>query len=176
MLLDRLFRTRPALTAGRALYALAVDQARSPGLYADLGVPDTVEGRFELYSLHVVLLLDRLRGQGTEAGEISQILFDAYVKDLDAALREMGVGDLSVGKKMRKLGEAFYGRGKAYDVAFAALPDAGPLEALLVRTAYAGGLAPAAPRLAAYVIAQRAALAGQPLERLAVGEAEWGAA
>ena len=176
MLLDRLFRPRPAQAAGRALYALAVDQARSPALYAELGVPDTVEGRFELYSLHVVLLLDRLRGQGPEAADVSQVLFDAYVKDLDTALREMGVGDLSVGKKMRKLGEAFYGRGKAYDAAFAALPDSGPLEALLVRTVYAGALAPAAPRLAAYVIAQRTALAAQPFERLAAGAAEWGAA
>ena len=134
MLLDRLFRPRPAQAAGRALYALAVDRARMPGLYADLAAPDTAEGRFEIYSLHVVLLLDRLRGQGAEAAEVSQVLFDAYVKDLDTALREMGVGDLSVGKKMRKLGEAFYGRVKHYDDAFAALPDRGPLEAMIART------------------------------------------
>src|SRR5437764_15482681 len=113
MLLDRLFRPRPALAAGRALYARAVDQSRAPSLYADFGTPDTAEGRFELYSLHVVLLLDRLRGHGDLAVDVSQVLFDSYVKALDNALREMGVGDLAVGRKMRKLGEAFYGRGKS---------------------------------------------------------------
>jgi cytochrome b pre-mRNA-processing protein 3 len=175
MLLDRLFRPRAALAVGRSLYALAVDQARMPGLYTELGAPDTVEGRFDTYSLHVVLLLDRLRGQGAEAADVSQVLFDAYVKDLDTALRELGVGDLSVGKKMRKLGEAFYGRGKSYEAAFAALPDTGPLEALLIRTVYAGAPATTAPRLAGYVVAQRAALAAQPIERLLAGEVEWGA-
>lgn len=173
MLLERLWRPRPALSAGRALYARAVEQARTPGLYADLGAPDTVEGRFELYSLHVVLLLDRLRGHGEVAGDVSQTLFDTYVKGLDTALREMGVGDLAVGRKMRKLGEAFYGRGKSYETAFAALPDAAPLEALLTRTVYADADPDPMPRLAAYVLAQRAALASQALEPLLAGEVAW---
>ena len=110
MLLDRLFRPRPAQAAGRALYARAVEQSRMPALYSDLGAPDTVEGRFEVYTLHVMLLLDRLRGEGAEAAEVSQALFDTYVQALDHALREMGVGDLSVGRKMRRLGEAFVAR------------------------------------------------------------------
>lgn len=173
MLLDRLFRPRAAQAAGQALYARAVEQARSPGLYSDLLAPDTAEGRFEIYSLHVVLLLDRLRGHGQDAKEVSQALFDAYVKDLDHALRELGVGDLSVGRKMRKLGEAFYGRGKAYEAAFAALPDQAELEALIARTVYADADASPAPRLTAYVLAQRAALAGQPVEALAAGEVAW---
>ena len=173
MVLDRLFRPRPALIAGRALYAEAVEQARAPALYGELGAPDTVEGRFELYSLHVVLLLDRLRGQGEAAAEVSQALFDTYISSLDHALRELGVGDLSVGRKMRRLGEAFYGRGKSYDAALAALPDQAPLEALLARTVYAEADAAPAPRLAAYILAQRAALAAQPLERLLAGEAAW---
>lgn len=173
MLLDRLFRPRPALAAGRALYVRAVEQSREPGLYAGLGAPDTVEGRFEIYSLHVVLLLDRLRGEGGPAVEVSQALFDTYVKALDNALREMGVGDLSVGRKMRKLGEAFYGRGKSYETAFAALPDEAPLQALVARTVYAQADADAAPRMVAYVLAQRAALARQPAERLLAGEVDW---
>ena len=173
MLLDRLFRPRPATAAGRALYARAVDQSREPALYAGLGAPDTVEGRFELYSLHVVLLLDRLRGHGEAATDVSQALFDTYVKGLDNALREMGVGDLSVGRKMRKLGEAFYGRAKSYEAAFAALPDEAQMQALIARTVYAEGDASPAPRLAAYVLDQRAALAGQPLEALLAGEVAW---
>lgn len=173
MLLERLFRPRPAREAGRALYARAVDQARSPALYADFGAPDTPEGRFEVYTLHVMLLLDRLRGQGAAAQEVSQSLFDTYVKALDHALRELGVGDLAVGRKMRRLGEAFYGRGKSYDAAFAALPDASALQALIARTVYAGGDAGQAHRLAAYVLAQRAALAPQPLDALLAGRVDW---
>jgi cytochrome b pre-mRNA-processing protein 3 len=176
MLLDRLFRPRPALAAGRALYARAVEQSRSPALYSRLGAPDTVEGRFEIYSLHVVLLLDRLRGEGEPAAEVSQALFDTYVKALDDALREMGVGDLAVGRKMRKLGEALYGRGKSYETAFTALPDEEPLKALIARTVYAEADAAAAPGMAAYVLAQRAALAAQPADRLLAGEVQWAAA
>ena len=176
MIFDRLFRPRPAQAAGRALYANAVDQARRPSLYAQLQAPDTPEGRFEVYTLHVVILLDRLRGHGVQASETSQVLFDTYVQSLDDALREMGVGDLSVGKKMRKLGEAFYGRAKSYEAAFKALPDVQPLTALLERTVYAGVDSPPAPDLADYVLTQRATLAEQPLERLLEGEAAWSAA
>lgn len=172
-MLLRLFRSRPAQAAGRALYAAAVEQSRSPMLYSRLGAPDTAEGRFEVYSLHVVLLLDRLRQSGEQAKETSQAVFDTYVKSLDHALREMGVGDLSVGKKMRKLGEAFYGRVRSYHAAFAALPDATPLRDLLSRTVYAGADTKPAAALAGYVLAQREHLAGQALDDLLAGRAQW---
>jgi len=177
MLLDRLFRPRPAQAVGRALYAQVVEQARRPALYQVMAAPDTVEGRFELYTLHVVLLLERLRAAGGPGpAEAAQALFDTYIKGLDDALREMGVGDLSVGKKMRRLGEAFYGRGKSYDEAFAALPDRGPLIALLARTVYEGADPSGAAALADYVAAQREAIAGAPVERLLAGEAPWATA
>ena len=176
MLLDRLFRSRPARATGRTLYARVVEQARQPRLYEALGCPDTAEGSFELYTLHLVLLLERLRGQGERAGETSQALFDTYLSALDHALRELGVGDLSVGKKMRKLGEAFYGRGKSYDAALAALPDRQPLVELLARTVYEAGDAAKAPELAAYLLKQREQLAAQPVEDLLAGEVRWGTA
>ncbi len=172
-MLKRLFKPRPAQAAGEALYASMVAQARTPALYAELGAPDTREGRFEIYSLHVYLLLERLKDQGPQAADTGQALFDAYVSALDNALREMGVGDLSVGKRMRKLGEAFYGRIKGYEAALAALPDTAPLEALLGRTVYADGEAAQAPALAGYIVARRAALAAQPLERLFAGDVTW---
>ena len=124
MRLNRLFSPRPAVLAGRRLYTAAVAQARTPVFYARMGAADTVEGRFEVYTLHLVLLLRRLKGQGAVASEVSQALFDAYLRGLDDGLRQMGVGDLSVGKKMRKLGEAFYGRAKAYDKALELLEEA----------------------------------------------------
>ena len=174
-MLKSLFKPKPAVTAGRALYARVVEQARTPALYLDLGAPDTVGGRFEIYSLHVVLLLERLRGQGQAAADVSQALFDAYVKGLDDALRELGVGDMVVGKKMRKLGEAFYGRGKNYQAALDQLPDRAPLEAVMGRTVYAG-VEDRSRDLGDYVLAVRESLARNPLEALLQGQVDWRAA
>ncbi|MEW6019142.1 MAG: ubiquinol-cytochrome C chaperone family protein [Pseudomonadota bacterium] len=176
MILERLFRPRPARAAGAKLYTAVVDQARAPDFYGRLGVPDTVEGRFELYSLHLMLLLDRLKRQGPLAAEVSQALFDTYVAALDDALREMGVGDRSVGKKMRKLGEAFYGRIKSYEAALAELPETAALAAVIGRTVYAEADAPALADLVAYVARQREDLANQPLEALVAGDVTWVAA
>ena len=163
---------RPAVQAGRVLYAAAAEQARRPEFYTRLGVADTSNGRFEVYSLHVILLLNRLKGRGEQAAETAQALFDAYVGSLDHALREQGVGDLSMGKKMRRLGEAFYGRVKSYDEALAALPDRGPLETLLARTALEEGGEPAGP-LADYAVRATAVLAVLPDETLLGGAAAW---
>jgi cytochrome b pre-mRNA-processing protein 3 len=172
MNLAQIFRPRPARAAGRRLYAAAVAEARRPEPYAELGVPDTPEGRFELYTLHVLMLIERLRGAGQAAAEASQALFDAYIRGLDDGLRELGVADTSIGKKMRRLGEAFYGRGKSYDAALAALPDEGPFAAFLARTVYQEDDPPAAA-LARHLLAKRAALAGCDAGRLASGESPW---
>jgi cytochrome b pre-mRNA-processing protein 3 len=173
MKLSSLFQPRPAVIAGRRLYASAAGQARQPVFYAALGAPDTVEGRFELYTLHVALLLRRLKGQGAQAGETAQGLFDAYVDNLDHALREMGVGDLSVGKKMRKLGEAFYGRVRNYDEAFSSLPDAEPLAAIIGRTVLIDRTGADSKPLLDYATAAMAGLDAQPLEALLQGNASW---
>jgi cytochrome b pre-mRNA-processing protein 3 len=171
MSLSRLFAPRPAVLAGRRLYGSVVAQARHPAFYEQLGAADTVEGRFELYTLHVVLLLWRLKRQGPQAAETSQALFDAYLRGLDDALREMGVGDLSVGKKMRKLGEAFYGRVKSYDLALDALPDPQALSEVIGRTVSLGGGDQAA--LTEYAVRVLAALADVTLETLLGGEVAW---
>ncbi len=174
MLLQRLFTANPAQGAGRALYASAVDQARRPAFYRDLGVTDTVEGRFELYSLHVALLLIRLKGQGQIAAETAQHLFDAYVRGLDDALRDLGVSDVKVGRRMKSLGEAFYGRLKSYQDAIEALPgSARELEALLRRTALEERPGPDAARLSRYVAGAAEDLRGQALETLLEGRVSW---
>src|SRR6202048_744644 len=99
-----------------AIYGMIVTQAREPLFYRDLGVPDTVNGRFDLLLLHLWMVLRRLKG--TEGGtELAQALFDRFCEDMDANLREMGVGDLAVPKRMQAFGEAFYGRAAAYDLA-----------------------------------------------------------
>lgn len=169
---QRIFKPRPARTAGEALYAAAAAQARQPALYLQGGVPDSREGRFELYTLHVVLLMDRLRGEGAQADETSQALSERYVRGLDDAFRELGVGDVALAKKMKALGQAFYGRLKAYGEAFAALPDAVALEDVIARTVLEGGEGDRAG-LTDYVLRTRTALAGQPLDALCAGDVVW---
>ena len=176
MFLRRLMGPGPAKAAGRRLYAAVVAQARAPWLYAALAAPDTPDGRFEVYTLHVLMVLERLTAAGAKAGPVSQALFDAYLSGLDHGLRELAVGDLSVGKAMRKLAEAFYGRGKAYDAALEALPDRAALEAMVARTVFSGveGTNPAP--FADYLLATRARLAAAPLEVLMAGDIDWRAA
>ena len=163
----------PAKSAAARLYAETVAQARAPALYAQFGAPDTPEGRFELYTEHVVLVLERLRDQGAEAASLSQAYFDIYLSALDYGLRELAVGDLSVGKTMRKLGEAFYGRAKAMEEALSKLPDRSDLEALLKRTAYGDAPGVDASGLATYLLQAREDLAATPLEHLLNGAAGW---
>jgi cytochrome b pre-mRNA-processing protein 3 len=164
-------KPRASEEAGRALYAAAVAQARLPVFYTQLGVPDSANGRFELYSLHTILLMRGLKGRGEAAGEASQSLFDTFVSSLDDALREQGVGDLSMAKKMRKLGEAFYGRVRSYDETFDELPNAEPLRALIGRTVCAdGGDAEALTAYAASVLSNFAEDGGSALVE---GRVDW---
>ena len=99
-----------------AIYGMIVTQAREPLFYRDLGVPDTVNGRFDLVLLHLWLVLRRLKSVAAGT-DLSQALFDHFCEDMDDNLREMGIGDLAVPKRMRAFGEAFYGRAAAYDMA-----------------------------------------------------------
>ena len=111
-----------------AIYGMIVTQAREPAFYRDLGVSDTVNGRFDLLLLHLWMVLRRFRSV-PDTRNASQALFDRFCDDMDANLREMGVGDLTVPKRMQAFGEAFYGRAAAYDAAFAAGGEA-PAKAL----------------------------------------------
>jgi cytochrome b pre-mRNA-processing protein 3 len=97
------------------LYQAIVQQARRPVWYRELGVPDTPEGRFEMIALHVALVLRRLRREGAPGQALAQQLFDAMFADLDGSLRELGVGDLSVGSYVKRLAGNFYARLAALD-------------------------------------------------------------
>jgi cytochrome b pre-mRNA-processing protein 3 len=123
-MLSKLFRTRPEKTTAKALHDAIVAASRTRELYADLAVPDTLEGRFELVLLHAALVIDVLRdGDDPKAVKISQLVFDYMFEDFDIAMREMGVGDSGVGKKIRFMAEGFYGRAKGYTDALAADAD-----------------------------------------------------
>jgi cytochrome b pre-mRNA-processing protein 3 len=145
----RRFRLNSQDSSIRDLYGAIVAQARSVAFYSDFGVPDTVEGRFDLIVLHIVLLLARLDRNGSSARGIGQKLFDVFCNDLDANLREMGTGDFAVPKRMRAFGEAFYGRQSAYLAALAA-PDDWELENALARNIFHGVNGDGVGRLARY--------------------------
>jgi cytochrome b pre-mRNA-processing protein 3 len=104
----------PSRRTIETIYGTIVAQAREPVFYSAWGVPDTVNGRFEMIVLHLWMVLRRTQGN-KELSSYAQTLFDHFCSDLDANLREMGVGDLAVPKRMQKFGEAFYGRAAAYD-------------------------------------------------------------
>ncbi len=103
----------------RAVYAQIVAKARQPWLYLNAGVPDTVSGRFDMITLHSFFLMEHLGGKGKPESKFSQLLFDEVFMDMDHSLREMGVGDMSVGKKIRKMSEVFYGACNGYRAAMA---------------------------------------------------------
>jgi cytochrome b pre-mRNA-processing protein 3 len=136
---------------------MIVTQAREPLFYRDLGVPDTVNGRFDVLILHLWMVLRRLKSV-EDGAELSQALFDHFCDDMDANLREMGVGDLTVPKRMRAFGEAFYGRAAAYDQALTA--GAGSLAQALSKNILSGGDLEKARQLAFYTEAAIASLAG----------------
>jgi len=118
MKLSNLFKKMSSIPPERAVYAQIVAKARQPWLYRNAGVPDTVTGRFDMITLHSFLVLEHVAGKGKIETEFAQALFDEIFLDMDYSLREMGVGDLSVGKKIRKMSEIFYGACNGYRSAF----------------------------------------------------------
>jgi cytochrome b pre-mRNA-processing protein 3 len=125
-------RSKPVPSVER-VYGDIVAAARLPKLYSTMGVPDTVMGRFDALALHVILVLRRLRALPAPADSLAQELVDRFFSDIDAALREIGIGDVSVPKKIKKLGQAFYGRAEAYEKALGTDASADALEQALAR-------------------------------------------
>ena len=163
-----------------AAYAAIVAQARQPGFYAALGVPDTPEGRFRMVGLHVILLVDALvaeqggiAGPAEERAALARAVQEKFFDELDASLREMGVSDLAVPKRMHRLADAFFAQLHAVRGALAQ-PGTPALRQALARHIYAETeAAGGAAALADYAVAARAALAGQTLERIRGGGIPW---
>lgn len=175
-LFKRLFAPSPVEGAARALYSAAVTQARQEVFFTDLEVPDTIDGRFDMVVLHVYLLLARLCDRDEDHRMLQTRLQEVLFADMDRALREMGVGDLSVGKHIKKMASAYFGRLNAYD---AALDDAEPhpptLEDALVRNVWRG-TAPEpkiVARLANYVRDQRVHLCHQDIAAIEAGKVDF---
>lgn len=120
--------------AARKIYVTLVEQSRQPDFYTLCGVPDTADGRFDMILLHGFLLLRRLKRDHDRTADLGQAVFDLMFADMDQNLREMGVGDLSVGKRIKGMVEAFYGRIAAYEAGLAEGPEV--LENALRRNLY----------------------------------------
>jgi cytochrome b pre-mRNA-processing protein 3 len=152
------------------LYTAIVEAARASAFYRDFAVADTIEGRYEMIVLHIALLLRRLREAGAEQSRLAQAVVDFMAADLDRSMRELGVGDLSVSRTMKRLGEGLYGRAAAYDAALDA-GDWGSLSKALEKNIY-GGVSPGDAILAAmtkYVENQARHLAAQSDDDIAAG-------
>jgi cytochrome b pre-mRNA-processing protein 3 len=173
-MLTRLFGSKEGRIRAEALYASIVAQARQPAFYQAWQVPDTVDGRFEMVALHAFLVMHRLKTAAPAARARGQDLFDTMFADMDRSLREMGAGDLGVGRRVKAMAQGFYGRIAAYENALAAAqPEA--LAAALRRNVYGtlGANAAPSPRalaaLSAYVRAAAAMLARESDDELIAG-------
>jgi len=155
-------RKNPLAEFALAVYARTADQARAPKLFEACGVPDTLDGRFDALALHAALMIDRLRRE-PDGEVLAQEFFDAMFRHLDLTLRELGVQDLGVGRRIKIMAEGLHGRALAYRAALSG--GATPLAEVLRRNAY-GGRPPvddeAVARLEAYVRRQAAKLAETP--------------
>ena len=169
MLTGWLSRRRERREAALSLYGAVVRQARSPAFYGVFGVDDTLDGRFDLIVLHAFLVLRRLRRQGDAAEALAQALLDLMFADFDRSLRELGVSDHSIGKRVKDMVKACYGRLAAYEQEFGPGADAG---AALLRNVYRGDEArrAQAERLSAYLRRSAAAIEAQPLPQILAGE------
>ncbi len=163
------FRRNPVRAAAEHAYRLVVEQSRRPEFFAALGVPDTLDGRFEVICLHAFLYLHRLKAEGAAAAVLGQSFFDWMFADFDRSLREIGTGDLSVGRQVKRMAEAFYGRIRAYEDGLAEGDAA--LTAALARNLY--GTAAASDeqlaRVAAYLRREVMHLANQSAALLLAG-------
>jgi cytochrome b pre-mRNA-processing protein 3 len=158
--------------AANDLYRTLVDHARTPAFFRELGVPDTPEGRFEMIALHVALVVRRLRCEGARGQALGQELFDLMFIDMDQSLRELGVGDLSVGKHVKRLARNFNARLATLDATLAS-GDLARLCGMIERNVLHGVASPDARRIAAlgsWLIEQDRRLAGQDGARLLRGE------
>jgi cytochrome b pre-mRNA-processing protein 3 len=172
---QRLFgRQRQAnRTITGALYGQIVAAARQPSLYSEWKVPDTPLGRFEMLSVHVFLFLHRVRNEAGTMQEVAQVLTDEFFADVEHSLRELGIGDLGVPKRMKKLARMFYGRTTSYADAL----DHGDRQALAA--ALSRNVRPEsadwaeADTLAGYVMAADQHLSKQPVERFLAGNLQF---
>jgi cytochrome b pre-mRNA-processing protein 3 len=166
--------SRDRRQVARSLYGSSVTAARAHNFYAQWGVPDTVQGRFEMVALHVSLVLRRLDQEGAAGRRLGLALTEAFVVDMDDTMREMTFGDLAVPREIKRATAALFDRHTAYLAALAVSTDMSLRAALEIQLAYLvpGGHLDGG-RLADYVHKCASALDAQPAAQILAGEIAW---
>ncbi|MHA1598658.1 MAG: ubiquinol-cytochrome C chaperone family protein [Alphaproteobacteria bacterium] len=173
MIFAKFFGTSDEQKAVARLYEGIVRQSRDPGLYLHCGAADTTEGRFDMITLHTVLVMRRLKDDGEAARTMSQTLFDHMFADVDMNLRELGVGDMGISRRIKKMISAFYGRLAAYDEALSEDGDEALMAALKRNLDQGEGIDDATlARLAAYMRESWVAIQAMDPSRLLVGDVD----
>ena len=152
------------------LYSSVVAQARQPYFYTDLAVPDTPDGRYDMIMIHAFLLLHRLKQDLPNTEEISQAVFDIMFEDMDKSLREMGAGDVGIGRRIKEMAKGFYGRIAAYEDGLNRDDDS--LNLALQRNVYRQSIAEddQVRALSSYMRREAVNLSNQPIEALLTGK------
>lgn len=171
--LARWFKPSPLNEPSHRVYIALVSQSRQPFFYSHLGVPDTLDGRFDMILLHLFLITERLRADNTESSLLLlQHITDAFIADMDRSLREMGVGDTGVAKRVKKMADALNGRLTVYHDS---LGDVAKLSEALRRNLY--GTTTASPehltQMINYITLSGVMLKSQPIDSLINGEIVW---
>lgn len=172
-MLKRFLRKPGFSDEGLDLYRAIVAQGRLPVFYSDLCVPDSVDGRFDLITLHIFLSVRRLKREGEAAKDLAQDLSEIFFADMDLNLRELGASDIGVGRRVKRMIEGYYGRALAYEAALDGQGDR--LEEVLARNLYGTTEVSEAvlADLVAYVCAADLDLQGQSWAKLSKGLIEF---
>ena len=160
--LKSFFGPFPITEQAHAAYVRIVSQSRNQKFYTDFGVADTIDGRFDVIVLHLSLVLNRLKSE-QQMGEFKRVLQEVFFADMDRSLREMGVTDTGVGKRIKKMTQAFYGRLQTYEIAF---DDEKLLAEALSRNLYRGIIVSetVSSAIANYIQRTRSYLETQPVD------------
>lgn len=160
-------------TPAEAIYAALVQKARDPKFYTAYAVPDTVDGRFDMIVIHAMLVMRRLREVPAEVKTTGMKLFDLMFLDMDRSLREMGVGDMSVGKHVKRMAKAFYGRAATYEIGMDGKPE--DLTLAISENLYRHGQPPAGAieGIASYLMRASEHLSHQPIAAIAAGKIDF---
>lgn len=174
LFLRRFLRDEQLEAAAAVVYGSFASQARQPVFYLSFGVPDTVDGRFEMVCLHAFLVFRRLKGQGTEIDRLTQATYDVMFKEMDMALRELGAADLGVGKRIKHMTESLNGRIQVYEQALSA-SDAAILNDALRRNLYGTVTVSdaALTAMTAYIRETASTLTAQNVARVAAGQIQF---
>jgi cytochrome b pre-mRNA-processing protein 3 len=177
VIFSKLFKNKPAFTEEvQAIYVAIVNQSRQEEFYLNFEVADTVEGRFDMILLHAFVVMRKLKADGDKTATFAQAIYDLMFADMDQNLREMGIGDMGLAKRVPRMAEAFYGRIEAYEAGLTADDDDATLKAALDRNLYRKTLASdeSLSVMAQYLRQEAKNLENQDIDALLCGKITFG--